>query len=144
MARALRTSHGLSGTRTYLSWQAAKERCHNPANPNFVNYGGRGIVVCERWRHSFEAFLADMGPRPAHTSLDRIDNGGGYAPGNCRWATKREQNNNTSSNRVLAHGGQSQTIAQWAAQTGLHPRALAHRIRRGWTVERALTTPVHR
>lgn len=77
-------------TREYGSWHAMLQRCENPKHHAFKNYGGRGIVVCERW-HLLENFLADMGPRPPGKSLDRINNNGNYEPGNCRWATPKEQ-----------------------------------------------------
>ena len=79
----------------YRAWAKMKDRCKNPTNPEWKNYGGRGITVCERWRESFENFLADMGLRPSsELSLDRIDNDGNYEAGNCRWATKSEQTYN--------------------------------------------------
>ncbi len=88
----------------YAAWQAMLQRCTRANHPAFANYGGRGISVCALWRESFENFLADMGPRPANRSLDRIDNDGDYKPGNCRWATYSEQMKNRRSAR-RAEGG---------------------------------------
>lgn len=89
-------TRGYRGSPEYHSWKAAWSRCTNPGNPSFVYYGERGITMCDRWRgeHGFENFLADMGPRPSGMSLDRIDNDRGYEPGNCRWATAKEQRHN--------------------------------------------------
>jgi hypothetical protein len=78
----------MSGSRAYVSWANMKQRCFNPRNPGYPDYGGRGIVACEKWRSDFPAFYADTGDAPPGKSLDRIDNDGNYEPGNVRWATR--------------------------------------------------------
>ncbi len=88
-----KTTHGHSRDRTYRSWDGMKQRCLNSNAGNFHKYGGRGIMICERWM-VFENFLADMGERPEGKTLDRMDNEGHYEPENCRWATGSEQNMN--------------------------------------------------
>lgn len=91
MSHGRRIRHGMSKTRTHRTWQSMKDRCTNENSPGYSKYGGRGIRVCDRWLDSFEAFLADMGERPPGTSIDRINVDGDCEPGNCRWATQREQ-----------------------------------------------------
>jgi hypothetical protein len=134
--------HGGHGTLTYARWKSMMQRCHQPSATNFKNYGGNGIAVCERW-HDFVAFRADMGECPSKgETLDRIDNTKGYEPGNCRWATMAEQNRNRSSCIELTHAGRTMILRDWATEIGITPNALAQRLYLGWSVERALTTPI--
>jgi len=91
----LKKSHGLHDLPEYKIWKGINSRCEIPSASGYKNYGGRGISVCERWRHDFACFLADVGRRPApNLSLDRINNNGNYEPSNCRWATRTQQNQN--------------------------------------------------
>jgi predicted DNA-binding transcriptional regulator AlpA len=123
-----------------------KARCTCPTNPAFKDYGGRGIKVCERWLNSFENFLADMGERPSHLhSLDRWpDNDGDYEPGNCRWATAREQALNrrqrgeNASARRISFGGETHTIREWSKITGIKWATIWDRLQHGQPPERAL------
>jgi hypothetical protein len=129
-------------TREYAIWQAMVQRCTNPTSVNFHKYGARGITVCDAWR-DYSTFLADMGRRPSNEhSLERIDNERGYEPGNCRWATVKEQANNTRWNRRLTLNGETLTVAQWAERTGMKSNTIIYRLRRGWSDEKALTGPL--
>lgn len=135
-------AESLRETGCYASWTNMWHRCTNPNATNWAYYGGRGITVCERWK-SFEAFAADMGPSYRDgLTLDRIDSDGPYSPENCRWATMEEQNVNKRSNRLVTFQGRTQTISQWASELGMNYFALRTRFDKGWTPERALTTPI--
>ena len=128
---------------TYRTWDIMIQRCTNPKCSTFYKYGARGITVCERWG-TFVNFLADMGERPssAHT-IDRFPNqAGNYEPGNCRWATTKQQARNVKSNWLITHKGRTQCLAEWAEEAGMRPVTLAWRLRAGWDMERALTRPV--
>ncbi len=130
-------THGKSRTPEYLAWKRMKARCTCKASAGFRHYGGRGVQVCARWRDSFEAFIADMGPCPYGHSLDRIDTNGNYEPGNCRWADRVTQNNNTTRNRLVAHLGREQTLAEWCRELHLDYDRVKARMRRGDPPERA-------
>lgn len=137
-------SHGGSYSPEYRAWRHMINRCTNPKVPCYERYGGRGIGVCERWRHDFAAFLTDVGPRPSpdHT-LGRIDNDGNYEPGNVRWETWSEQSRNRSNTTRIEANGETLTTSEWSERTGV-PIALIHsRIRLGWEPARAVTTPVN-
>lgn len=118
-------------------------RCTNQNHSNYSRYGARGISVCAEWRSSFERFLSDMGPRPSPShSIDRIDNDRGYEPGNCRWATAREQGANLAKNVWLEYDGKRLHLQDWARETGVHVMTLHSRLfRLGWSKERALGEP---
>ncbi len=134
--------HGLSHTPEYKAWCHMVERCTNPTNQRWAVYGKRGISVCPRWMESFEAFYADMGPRPSHLlSLDRIDNDGHYEPENCRWATKEEQNGNQTTTVFVEYKGQRLCLAAAARAAGLRPGTVRSRQRLGWPEHMLLGPP---
>jgi hypothetical protein len=126
-------------TPTHTTWASMIRRCGERGQNA---YAGRGIKVCARWL-KFENFLADMGERPTGMSIDRIDNNGDYEPGNCRWANRHEQANNRRSSLILKFCGESKTLIQWAHHLGVAPEVIGSRLKRGWSVERALDANRH-
>lgn len=133
--------HGKSRLPEYVVWKCIRDRCLNETDTDYLRYGGRGISICERWS-DFANFYADMGPRssPSH-SIDRIDNNGPYSPENCRWATWTEQQRNRRNNHLLTFQGRKQCLAAWSDETGILSSTISERLRSGWGVEQALTTP---
>lgn len=141
--RAKYDTGGLGGTPEYHVWWNMLKRCYDPSVDSYSRYGGRGISVCDRWRKSCVNFVADMGRRPsAKHQLDRKDNNGNYEPGNCRWATLKQQGRNQSTNVHLEYQGQRLCISEWSERTGISERAIAFRRKAGWAVSDILTTPM--
>lgn len=134
------TRHGLTGTSTYRSWASMLTRCRNPNRNTHQRYMGRGIKVCQRW-YSFENFLADMSERPPGTSLDRINPDGDYEPGNCRWATQREQMANMSRNVKITFGRETKILSEWCRLFRINICTVKGRVKKGWDWHRALAIP---
>ncbi len=138
-------THGMSGSPEYNAWANMIARCYNPKTVTYPHYGGRGITICQPWRESFAAFLADMGKRPGPGySIERKKNGEGYNPQNCCWATRVTQANNSRKNRFITHDNRTLTVAQWSAETGISYAVLYQRFRHGWPAVEIITTPVTR
>lgn len=137
--------HGKSKTRLYGIWTGIKTRCFDRNCDAYIRYGGRGITMCDEWANDFQAFYKwsmDNG-YAENLTIDRIDNTQGYSPSNCRWATYKEQGNNTSKNRMLTAFGETHTLTEWAERSGLLFATLRRRVFvYGWDVEKAITTPV--
>jgi hypothetical protein len=121
------------------AWEHAKQRCANPRDAKYPNYGARGITMCVEWRDDLTAFLRDMGPRPAGTTLDRVDVNAGYEPGNCRWATASQQARTRTDNVLVEHEGRRLVLKDFAAEMGVSYKSLHARIKyRGQTPAEAV------
>lgn len=140
----IHTKHGCNriGKRTteYTIWADMIRRCSNSSDEFYMNYGGRGISVCERWKE-FVNFLADMGEKPNGYSIERKDRDGNYCPENCIWADAITQANNRSNNVVLEYDGRKQTAKQWSRELNIQYETLRKRIKNRWSAEKSLTTP---
>lgn len=132
----LRTKHGMTRSKEYAAWHGAVARCYYAGNSV---YKKRGITVCDEWRNSFEKFIKDVGLAPSKEhSLDRIDNDKGYEPGNVRWATKSEQDNNRSSCIYVTINGDTRTVSEWCKEFNISRYLVYNRLRIGWSAKRAL------
>lgn len=148
-ARERLTKHGMSRTRIHQEWLEIKQRCLNSNCKDYKDYGERGISICDRWRNSFEAFYEDVSNLPHFGeegyTLNRIDNNGNYEPQNIEWANNIAQQNNKRNNHLITYNGKTQTIAQWARELNIPYSRLCQRINKsGWSIEKALTSPVER
>ena len=139
------TKHGHRKNRKtsqiYTSWKSMNQRCFDFNNPAYSSYGGRGITVCRRWK-KFENFLEDMGKRPPGTSLDRINNNRNYYKSNCRWATPKQQGRNKRNNRLITFIGKTKCLSAWAEKYNIPRITLTMRLKRGWSIEKSLITPI--
>lgn len=136
-------THGMSKTRLYKVWAQMKQRCTNPNFEHWMDYGGRGIGICQEWFDSFEAFR-DWALSHGYAdglTIERKDNEGNYEPGNCEWIAKARQQFNKRSSVMLTFDGRTMCVAEWAAELGFKRITLYARLYKGWTPERTLTTP---
>lgn len=136
--------HGKSNTRIYSIFGNMKMRCYNENDVNFRNYGGRGIGITSEWLDNFANFYnwsMENGYRD-NLTIERIDSNKGYEPSNCRWATMKEQANNRRSNHLVTFNGKTKNIQEWANLLGFEYATLWTRLKRGWSIERTLTTPI--
>jgi hypothetical protein len=133
------TVHGgtLNNPKEYKTWKEMRQRCLNPSNHKYKDYGARGISICKEW-DSFSVFLKDMGERPEGKTLGRINNDGNYEPSNCQWETPLQQANNTRRNILIEHEGKSQTVSQWSAETGIKAGTIQKRFHSGKTPSQIL------
>lgn len=135
-----REKHGCHGTRLYRIWAHMKARCLDPDSDVYSYYGGRGISICEDWKNSFSNFYqwAMSNGYSTELTIDRIDVNGNYEPSNCRWATRKEQNRNMRSTRMLTFRGETLCLEDMATKYGINKATLARRLQRGWSLEDAI------
>jgi hypothetical protein len=137
--------HGMNNTPEHRAWSHMRQRCNNPKDKSYKDYGARGITVCDRWQDSFPNFMEDMGlkPEPKHKySLERKNNEEGYSPDNCVWATRRVQAKNKRNIIYWTYQGKTQHLSAWAEELGIEVGTLWYRHKAGWPVEKILGTPV--
>lgn len=123
---------------TYGTWTNMRRRCLNPAHPHWMLYGGRGIKICDRWVDDYDAFFDDMGLRPAGYTIERRDNDEGYNPGNCYWASRKEQAQNRHTARMVTIEGRTQSITSWLKEIGASETTFYKKLKAGVPLEKAL------
>lgn len=138
-------THKMTGTRLHRIWKDMKSRCKDETSHNYKSYKSKNITVCEEWATSFEAFRAWAlsSGYEEHLTIDRIDGSEGYSPDNCRWATRKQQSNNTSTNRFITVNGETHTISEWSDITGIPSSTISKRLCKKWDEEKAITTPLN-
>jgi hypothetical protein len=142
-AKTRLTKHGMSGTRLYEIWQNMKDRCYNEKDCAFKYYGKNGVKICGEWQE-FESFYkwALANGYTDDLTIDRVDVNGDYEPNNCRWATRKEQANNKTTNRYITFNGDTKTLKQWSEVFNVSYPAFSARLKRGWSMEKIKNTPV--
>ncbi len=136
------TTHGMTYSRENAIWRGMLNRCRNPKSKAYANYGGRGINVCDEWTNNFMTFYTDMGPCPdKNSTIDRTDNNKNYCKENCKWTSRAEQNRNKRNSRLITYNGKTQCIVDWDKELGFRCGVIGKRLKRGWTLEQAMTLP---
>lgn len=140
------TKHNLRYSKIYNVWRCMKSRCYNPNIEAYKNYGGRGIKVCDEWKNDFLSFYnwSMNNGYSENLTIDRINNSKNYEPSNCRWVDRKTQNNNTRHNHLISYKDKTLTISEWAKEIGLTYCCLKSRLYKGWSIEKALETPIRK
>lgn len=135
-------THGMSRTRLYKEWAGIIQRCNNPKSTSYERYGARGITICKEWM-KFETFRdwALSNGYSDELTIDRKDVNGNYCPENCKWSTTKEQSLNKRNSRKFTYDGKTMTMSEWAKEIGISSSSLFGRLKRGWSIEKALSTP---
>lgn len=149
-AKTAHRTHGGTYDRLYGVWCSMKSRCYYPDNKNYNIYGGRGVIVCDEWKDSYENFKEwamsngyQADAKRGECTIERINVDGNYCPENCTWKTIEEQENNRRDNHYVEYQGETHTISEWAKILGMAYNTLLNRINHGWAIERAFTEPIH-
>lgn len=143
LAKTIHIKHHMYNHPIYKVYFSMKSRCHNKKNKRYKNYGGRGIVMCDEWKDSFEQFYKDMGPKPSPKhSIDRINNNGNYCKENCKWSTREQQDSNKTNNIFISHNGITKTITQWSKILNVSVQTLMKRHNNKWDDSKIIEAPV--